>query len=249
MREVPLVWVFAETKALARQVEKVVGSDVVELEMTTGSSGLKGPTPRLCLVVAEDVTSEWFESVRRALSIRARWRRTMVVAEWTSENLRSVPTGALYPLGTLSQAGATFRDCLRREVEVESWEDAATARMLELLGVDDEVVEGLIRTAFTCDPPVPKVRRFARILLVGETTLRDRWARQKIPGSPKAIIDGIVALRLARRLDGGESLRAARSGLQLRPRTAGRLVKRVVGCLPSELTGEKVWSALEEWAG
>jgi len=205
--------------------------------------------PRAVVVVAEELAGPWFSAVVKLLRTRGWRRRTLVVAPLTGDNveaLRRTHLGPLYPPVGLD---GEFAKAVARLADGSRWEDRASARMQALLGVTDDLCVCFVEEAFSCDPSGLAVGEVCRTRLYTSTSnMRKPWQARGLPGSPKQVMDRIVALRFANLRERGGSVAAACSMLGLHPSTMYRLIRRVAGTTPGEIDKHAVWAAVEEWA-
>jgi len=242
------VLLVAETEALARRATAVLDAGAFEVRVATRPSCPSALRPRAVAVVTEELAGPWFSAVVDLLRTRGWGRRAVVVAPLTWENVATVRKrrlGVLYPLAGLE---AGFADALARLAVASSWPERASRRMQALLGVTDDLCRRFVDEAFMDGPAAPSIGELCRTrLFTSPSNLRSRGQAQGLPGSPKQVLDRIVALRFAKIRGRGLTVAGACAELGCHCTTMQRLIRRVAGVIPGAVDENRIWLAIEEW--
>jgi len=247
-RAVTPVLVVVETEALAEPARSVLEAGGFEVTVATQPAFPSALRPRAVVVVTEELVEPWFSAVVDRLRSRGWGRRTVVVAPLTRQNWETVRMrglGVLYPLAGLE---AGFADALARLAVRPSWAERASRRMQALLGVTDDLCARFVEEAFMDGPAAPSIGELCRTrLFTSPRNLRSRWQTQHLPGSPKQVLDRIVALRFAKLRGRGLGVVAACGALSLHRTTMQRLTRRAAGVTPGVVDEDGLWAAIDDW--
>lgn len=247
-RAVTSVLLVAETEALARRAAAVLEAAAFEVTVATEPPFPPALRPWVVVVAAEELARPWFPAVVDLFRTRGWGRRTLVVAPLTGDNVEAMRRTRLGPLYPLVGLDSGFAEALTRFADGSSWEERASARMQAVLGVTDELCARFVDEAFSYGPRCLALGEVCRRGLYTSTrNLRKRWQALGLPGSPKPVLDRIVALQFAKLRGRGASVVAACAALGVHRSTMYRLIGRVAGTTPGEVDEDAVWAAIEEW--
>lgn len=240
------VSVLAANRALGREIAMHL-SPLAASIVSTSDPGSLEPSGVLVLG-SRDLGGPWFVRTAGLLDRLDLWNRSILVTSPSASAIlelgRRPPVSVVLiselGLGHLPSAVALLADGAGRA--------AAARRVASLISTKDPLLMEAVELAFGGAEAITSVSALAAQLYCVPTTLRDRWRRGQLPGTPKDLLDHALALRLAEGREDGLSAEGLARRHGVSRSTCYRTMRRVIGHDDVEPTVDVVWASLERWA-